>query len=121
MLANLTTQSVNCIVDTELCLYMLGWAKSCSILDDRGRNQTDETSIQGTVMKGATDWCASAIGCEVWMKLGSATSCELLTGRHKPARGSGGGKSGRTVRAGVQNASHSMPQKFLAIFCGTDS
>jgi hypothetical protein len=26
-----------------LCLYLLSWAKSCSILDDKDRNPTDET------------------------------------------------------------------------------
>jgi len=53
-LADLTTQSANRIVNRELCLYLLSWAKSCSILDDKGRNQTDETSLQGIGMKEAT-------------------------------------------------------------------
>src|SRR6267142_5516577 len=48
-------------------------------------------------------------------------SCEHLMDRHKPARGRSGSKSGRTVRAGLQSARHSMPQKFLAIFCRADS
>jgi hypothetical protein len=42
-LADLTTQLANRIVDRQLCLYLLDCAKSCSILDDRGRNPTDET------------------------------------------------------------------------------
>src|SRR6267154_6737410 len=48
-------------------------------------------------------------------------SCEHLMDRHKPARGRSGSKSGCTVRAGLQSARHSMPQKFLAIFCRADS
>jgi hypothetical protein len=64
-MVDLTTQSANHIVDRELCLYLLGWAKSCSILDDRGRNPTDETSIRGTVMKETNDESSSAVGCEV--------------------------------------------------------
>src|SRR5258708_14442114 len=60
------------------------------------RNPTDETSVQGTVMKDANDESSSAIGCEV---------C----------------KSGRTVGEGLQSGSHSMPQKFLAIFCRANS
>jgi hypothetical protein len=34
-------------VDRQLCLHLLGWAKSCAILDDGGRNPTDETSSGG--------------------------------------------------------------------------
>jgi hypothetical protein len=40
---NLTTQSAEHIVERELCLYLLGWNKSCSILDDGDRDPTDET------------------------------------------------------------------------------
>jgi len=58
-LADLTTQSANRIVNRELCLYLLSWAKSCSILDDKGRNQTDETSLQGIGMKEANDESSS--------------------------------------------------------------
>ena len=85
------------------------------------RNPTDEPSVQGTVMKEANDESSSAIGCEVWMNLGPSMSREHLTDRHKPARGNGDSKSGRTVGAGLQRASHSMPQKFLAIFCRANS
>ena len=81
-LVDLTTQSANHTADRELCLYLLGWAKSCSILDDRDRNPTDEMSIQATVMKETNDESSAAIGCEVWMKLGSPMSCAHLTDRH---------------------------------------
>jgi len=54
-------------------------------------------------MKEANDESSSAIGCEVWMNLGPSMSCEHLTDRHKPARGNGGSKSGRTVGAGLQS------------------
>jgi hypothetical protein len=52
-------------------------------------------------MKETNDESSSAIGREVWMKLGSSMSCEHLADRHKLARGSGGSKGGRTVRAGI--------------------
>src|ERR1700730_5902030 len=48
-----------------------------------------------------------SIGCEVGMKLGSA-SCEHLADRHKPARGSGAAKGRRIVRAALQNVSRSV-------------
>jgi hypothetical protein len=51
-------------VDRELCLYLLGWAKSCSILDDRGSNPTDGTFIQGIVMKETNEESSNAIGCD---------------------------------------------------------
>jgi len=52
-------------------------------------------------MKETNDESSSAIGCDVWMKLGSSMSCEHLGDRHKPARKSSGSKSWRTVRAGL--------------------
>jgi hypothetical protein len=48
---------------------------------------------------------------------------ELRTsdGSSQPVWGSNGSKGGRTVTAGLQNASRSMAQKFLAVFCGAYS
>jgi hypothetical protein len=53
-LADLTAQSANHIADWELCLYLLGCAKSCSVLHDKGecagkttmKETTDENSAQ---------------------------------------------------------------------------
>jgi hypothetical protein len=61
---DLATPSANHIVDRELCLYLPGWAKSCSILDDRSRNPTDETSNQGTFTREANDESSSATRCD---------------------------------------------------------
>jgi hypothetical protein len=48
-------------------------------------------------MKGTNDESSTAIGREVWMKLGSTMSCEHLMRRHNmPA------KSGRTGGPGLQ-------------------
>jgi len=46
-LVDLITPSANHIAESKLSLYLLDWGKSCSILDDRGRNPTDETFVQG--------------------------------------------------------------------------
>jgi hypothetical protein len=50
-------------------MYETGWhegkkAKSCSILDDRGRNPRDETFIQGIVVKETNEPSSNAIGCD---------------------------------------------------------
>ena len=56
---NLTAQSANHVADRELCLHLLGWAKSCTILDDGDRNPTDETP-SGTVMEEVNDESSGA-------------------------------------------------------------
>jgi len=100
-MVKLTTQSSKHIVDRELCLYLLGWAKSCSILDDRGGTARMRHPSGEPVMKETNDESSSAIGCDVWMKLGSSMNCEHLADRRKPACKSSGSKSWRTVRAGL--------------------
>src|ERR1700716_4269620 len=72
-------------------------------------------------MKETKEKSSSAIGCEVWMKWGSSMSRAHLTDRHKPLRGRGAAKVGVTREQATEAASHSMPEKFLAIFRRADS
>jgi len=57
------TRSTNYFVRGELSLYLLTYAKSCSIPDDRFRNPTDEASTQGSILKETNDESSNAIGC----------------------------------------------------------
>ena len=72
-------------------------------------------------MKQANDESSSAIGCEVWMKLGSTMSCAHLADRHNLAAEGIGARAGVPWEQGSKAASHSMPLKFLPIFRRADS
>jgi len=60
-LVDLTSQSAKHIVDRELCLYLLGWAKSCSILV--AEEECNGWAVQrGDIMKGISDESSTVIG-----------------------------------------------------------
>ena len=66
-------------------------------------------------MRVQVDWVRSLY------EVGIIYELRTSDGSSQPVRGSSGSKSGRIVRAGLQSASYSMAQKFLAIFCGAYS
>jgi hypothetical protein len=71
-LADLTTQSVNCIADMELCLYLWLWAESFGILHDETRAQTD---LHGSLEQVSQAQVASTAEIRAGIRWGWLRTC----------------------------------------------